>query len=313
MKNMKKLWLLPAAAAAAGAGSVYGIYRYAFYSPRKNQDDDHDLPIPIPTQEQRDRCISLIDAMNAKPYERVGILSHDGLKLSGRYYHTADGAPLAILCHGYRGTPSRDFCGGASICLNKGFNVLLIEERAHCSSEGHTISFGVNERYDVLAWVRYATERFGPETRILLGGISMGAATVLMASELELPANVRGILADCPYTTPEEIITEAGKMLKFPMEPLLPFVRLAAQVFGGFTLAGVNAAAAVRHTKVPILLIHGETDGLVPCRMSREIAAANPGMIELHTFPGAGHGLSYLTDTARYTGLIEAFSRKIGL
>ena len=191
--------------------------------------------------------------------------------------------------------------------------MLMIEERAHCSSEGHTISFGINERYDVLNWTRYAAERFGPDTKILLGGISMGAATVLMASELGLPQNVRGILADCPYTTPEEIITLTGKKLKFPMEALFPFVRLAAKLFGGFTLGGVNAASAVRHTKVPVLLIHGEADELVPCRMGREIAAANPAMVELHTFPGAGHGLSYLADTPRYTALIEAFCRKIGM
>ena len=310
---MKKLWMLPSSAAGVTAASVYWIYRYVFYSPHKNQDDDHDLPIPIPTQEQRDRCISLIDKLNAKPYERVSILSHDGLRLSGRYYHTTDGAPLAILCHGYRGTPSRDFCGGANICLDRGFNVLLIEERAHCTSEGHTISFGINERYDVLNWTRYAAERFGPDTKILLGGISMGAATVLLASELDLPQNVRGILADCPYTTPEEIIKETGRMLKFPMEVAMPFVRLSAQVFGGFTLGGVSTAGAVRHTKVPILLIHGEADGLVPCSMGREIAAANPVMVDLQTFPGAGHGLSYLTDTERYTGLMEAFCGKIGL
>ena len=310
---MKKLWMLPAAAAGIGAGSVYWIYRFVFYSPHKNQGDDHDLPIPIPTQEQHDRCISLIDKLNAKPYERVSILSHDGLRLSGRYYHTADGAPLAILCHGYRGTPSRDFCGGANICLDKGFNVLLIEERAHCTSEGHTISFGVNERYDVLNWTRYAAERFGAGTKMLLCGISMGAATVLMASGLDLPANIRGIMADCPYTTPEEIIKEAGTMLKYPMEPALPFVRLAARVLGGFSLSGASAAEAVRNTRVPIMIIHGEADKLVPCSMSREIAAANPGMVELHTFPGAGHGLSYLTDTERYTSLIDAFCDKIGL
>ena len=288
LKNRKKLWLIPAAAAGAGAGSVYWIYRYIFHSPRKNQGDDHDLPIPIPTQEQHDRCISLIDALNARPYERVSILSQDGLRLS-------------------------DFCGGANICLSRGFNVLMIEERAHCSSEGHTISFGINERYDVLNWTRYAAERFGPDTKILLGGISMGAATVLMASELDLPGNIRGILADCPYTTPEEIITLTGKKLKFPMEALFPFVRLAAKLFGGFTLGGVNAASAVRHTKVPVLLIHGEADELVPCRMGREIAAANPAMVELHTFPGAGHGLSYLADTGRYTALIDAFCKKIGI
>ena len=191
--------------------------------------------------------------------------------------------------------------------------MLLIEERAHCTSEGHTISFGINERYDVLNWTRYAAERFGPDTKILLCGISMGAATVLLASELDLPQNVRGIMADCPYTTPEEIIKETGRMLKFPMKLAMPFVMLSARIFGGLTLGGVSTAEAVRHTKVTILLIHGEADGLVPCSMGREIAAANPAMVDLQTFPGAGHGLSYLTDTRRYTDLIEAFCEKIGL
>ena len=310
---MNKLWTIPAAAAAAGTGSVYGIYRYVFRSPRRKQNDDHELPIPIPSQEQHDRCISLIDALNARLRERVTISSFDGLRLCGRYYHTADGAPLAILCHGYRGTPSRDFCGGADICLSAGFNVLMIEERAHCRSEGHTISFGVNERRDVLAWVQYAAQRFGPDTKILLAGISMGAATVLMASELDLPANVCGILADCPYTTPEEIIAVVGEMMKFPMKLSMPFVRLAARVFGGFSLKNGSAVSAVRNTRVPILLIHGEADGLVPCGMSREIAAANPDMIELQTFPGAGHGLSYLSDTERYTKLVLGFCERIGL
>ena len=310
---MNKLWTIPAAAAAVGTGSVYGIYRYIFHSPRGKQNDDHELPIPIPTQEQHDRCISLIDALNARLRERVTISSFDGLRLTGRYFHTADGAPLAILCHGYRGTPSRDFCGGADICLNAGFNVLMIEERAHGRSEGHTISFGVNERYDALAWTQYAAQRFGPDTKILLAGISMGAATVLMASELDLPANVCGILADCPYTTPEEIIAIVGEMMKFPMKLAMPFVRLAARVFGGFSLKNASAVSAVRNTKVPILLIHGEADNLVPCGMSREIAAANPAMIELQTFPGAGHGLSYLSDTERYTKLVLDFCERIGL
>ncbi len=308
-----KVLLPPAAAAGFGALTVCGLFGYIFYSPLGKQNDDHHILAPVRSQEEYERSIALIDALNARPYEPVSIRSRDGLRLAGRFYHTEGGAPLAILCHGYRGTPSRDFCGGADLCLQAGFNVLLIEERAHVSSGGHTITFGVRERYDVLDWTEYAVQRFGKDTKILLAGISMGAATVLMASELELPDNVRGILADCPYTSPAEIITEVGRTMKIPMKLALPLVELGARMLGGFSLRDADAAAAVRNAKVPILLIHGEADNFVPCDMSRVIAEANPAMVERHTFPDAGHGLSYLVDTARYARLVEEFCKKIGL
>ena len=150
--NLKRIGISSAIVASTGALTEYGIFRYVFYSPLGRQNDDYQILAPIQTREQYDRSIELIDKLRARAYERVSILSHDGLRLAGRYYHTADGAPLAILCHGYRGTPTRDFCGGANICFDAGYNVLLIEQRAHCSSEGHIISYGINERYDVLAW-----------------------------------------------------------------------------------------------------------------------------------------------------------------
>ncbi len=311
--DRRKILLAPAAAAGVGALTVCGIFGYIFYSPLGKQNDDYHILAPVRTQEEYDRSVALIDAINARSYEPVEISSRDGLRLAGRYYRTADGAPLAILCHGYRGTPSRDFCGGADLCLQSGFNVLLIEERAHCTSGGHTITFGVKERYDVLDWTEYAVKRFGKDTKILLAGISMGAATVLMASELGLPDNVRGILADCPYTSPAEIITEVGRSMKIPMKLALPLAELGARVLGGFSLRSADAAAAVRNAGVPILLIHGEADDFVPCGMSRVIAEANPALVERHTFPDAGHGLSYLVDTARYARLVEAFCKKIGL
>ena len=116
------------AASVMAAGAVlvseYFSYRFIFYSPRGGQNDDHRLMVALKSKEEREKSIAMIDALNEKPFERVEITSFDGLQLRGRYYHIADGAPLAILCHGYRGTPSRDFCGGADICFNEGMNVL---------------------------------------------------------------------------------------------------------------------------------------------------------------------------------------------
>ena len=95
------------------------------------------------------------------------------------------------------------------------------------------------------------------------------------------------------------------------MKVVYPLVDLAARSFGRFSLNGADAVQAVKNTKVPILIVHGESDGLVPCDMSRRIADANPKMIRRYTFPGAVHGLSYIVDPARYTELVKEFCKEI--
>ena len=134
----------------------------------------------------------------------------------------------------------------------------------------------------------------------------MGAATVLMACSLELPANVRGILADCPYSAPSAIIRKVCKDIGYPADIVYPFVWLGAILFGHFRLDACNAKDAVQHANIPILLIHGEDDRFVPCDMSVEIAQHCPNA-QLFTFPNAGHGLSYLMDQKRYEQICSQF------
>lgn len=306
MKKTRTALCAASAAAAASLGGLYSLYRYAFYSPNAVQNDDRHISSNAQMQVYKEELLRAIDELNAQPYERVSITSADGLRLAGRYYPAGEGAPLVIGCHGYRGTPSRDFSAGAAIYRSMGCALLLIEERGQCGSAGHTITFGAMEKFDVLLWTRWAAERFG-NIPMLLGGISMGAATVLMASALDLPENIRGIIADCPYTSAEDILRSvAGKI-----HPLaVPLARWSARLFGGIDLAQADAVSAVKHARVPILLIHGEDDRFVPCDMSRAIAAANPEKIELHTFPGAGHGLSCLVNRERYEALVKDFAAR---
>ncbi|MBR0417304.1 MAG: alpha/beta hydrolase [Firmicutes bacterium] len=288
----------------------YGCYRYVFYSVPDPDADDFALSDPLQPEEQKKLCIEMISKLKEKPFERVYTYSFDGLKLAGRYYHKDDDAPLVIMCHGYTGTPSRDFCGGADICLSSGYNALLIEQRAHNGSEGRTISFGILERKDVLSWIDFALRKFGKDKEILLTGISMGAATVLMSIALGLPENVKGIIADCPYAYPEEIIKHVGKERHLPIGLLLPFIRLGARLFGHFGLSDGDAVSSVKRAEIPVMIIHGEADDFVPCEMSEEIRMANPEYVERHTFPGARHGVSYLTDRERYTKLVKDFYKK---
>ena len=299
------------APAAASVGTLYATYRYAFHSPNSRQNDDHAVAHTSQMDPLSDRIHGMIDAAQAIPYESVWITCRDGLQLHARYYHSRDGAPLNICFHGYRGTPRRDFSGGIQIMLKAGQNVLMVEQRAHCESEGSTITFGVKERYDCLDWIHYALDRFGRGTKILLVGISMGASTVLMAAGLPLPPEIKGIIADCPYTSPEAIIRKVVGGKRRPTELSYRVTALAARLFGGFDLTAASPLEAVTKTKLPILLIHGEEDRFVPCTMSKELYAAAPDHIQLELFPGAGHGLSYLVDQERYERVVREFQQQV--
>ena len=281
-------------------------YFVAFYSSPRRAENPYKLPSGEQYEQGRELMLSLIRELDGIPFEPVTITAFDGVQLCGRYYHVRDGAPVQIELHGYRGSALRDFCGGNKLAREAGMNTLLVDERANGRSGGRTITFGVKERRDCLSWIEYANSRFGP-VPIFLAGVSMGAATVLMAAGLPLPANVAGIIADCPYSSPEAIIRKVCREdMHLPPALLMPFVRLAARLFGRFRLDGASAVEAARDTGIPILLLHGEDDRFVPCGMSREIHDAAPGST-LVTFPGAGHGLSYIVDGARYAAAVERF------
>ncbi|MBO4406613.1 MAG: alpha/beta hydrolase, partial [Clostridia bacterium] len=211
--------------------AIGGVYWIAFYSPHKGQNDVYRLDEVTDDPAEKEKMRAMIARLDAVPFEPVEIRSSDGLTLRGRYYHAGDGAPLSIGFHGYRGTPVRDFSGGAMMSMRLGHNLLLVEERAHCGSGGHTLTMGIREKKDVLDWIAYARGRFGPGVKILLYGVSMGAATVLMAAGEDLPDSVRGVIADSPYTTPLEILKKvAVRDRRLPEKPAEWALRLAARL-----------------------------------------------------------------------------------
>ncbi len=296
--------LIALAVVAAVIGVVlflsYYTFYTCFYSPTNRKTDPYSLLSGSQYEAVKEQIFACTRIMDLDTCKWVYTDSFDGLTLAGRYYHTADRAPLLILFHGYRSMSLRDCAGGYLLGKKLGFNVLAVDERAHCESGGNVISFGIHERRDCLAWIRFALSSFGSDTQIVLSGLSMGAATVLMASALDLPENVAGILADCPYSSPADIIRKVCRDRHLPDHLAYPFILLGARIFGGFDLEETTACNAVKKAKVPILLLHGEDDRFVPCEMSRQIHNCCRSDAQLHTFPGAGHGLCYMVDPVRY-------------
>lgn len=304
------IWIALILAAVLAFALHYG-YKLAFF-----YEDPQASPYAYGQEEQILSCKETLDAAIAafekEPYESVSITSHDGLKLAARYYHVADNGPLEIHCHGYKGNAVRDFCGAWQIARENGHNVLLIDQRCHGKSEGHTITFGIQEQRDVVAWIRYANGRFGA-VPVLLCGVSMGAATVLMVSGRDdLSENVKGIVADCPYDAPSNIIRKVlGQDMGMPVPVVYPLIRLGGRVYGGFDLNADSPAEAVKRGKVPILLIHGDDDRFVPYEMSRKIHSCAPEKIRFHTVPGAGHALNYVKDPETYRRVVKEFTENV--
>lgn len=286
-------------------------YIITFYMPKRKEDEPYKLPQGEQYENELSNIKKWVEELLAMPCEEIRIKSHDGLKLYGRYYHTADGAPVQIMFHGYRSSSNLDFCGGARFAMRMGHNVLLVDQRSHGKSEGHTTCFGILERHDCLNWVKYISNRFGADTKIILSGLSMGAVTVLMSATLDLPENVVGIIADCPFSSPRDVIKKVCRDQNLPADFLFPFIKLGALFYGHFRLEACSAVEGASVSKKPILLFHGDDDRFVPCQMSVKVKEANPEMIHFEIVPGAGHGLCYLVGPKQYETATERFLEKV--
>lgn len=283
-------------------------YLMPFYNKKRVFDDKE---ISLPDNEiyklHHDEIISDIENGRKMKSIEFTIKSHDNLNLYGKYFESFKDAPIEIMFHGYRGSGERDLSTGIRRAKSCGRNVLIVDQRSHGKSDGHTISFGIKERYDCLSWVNFVVKEFGSDIKIILTGISMGAATVMMASNLDLPKNVIGILADCGYDTPRNIIKKYIYDMKLPGNFFIPFVKLGGLIFGHFNLDKVTPLSCVKEAKVPIIFIHGESDTFIPYQMSENLYKACSSRKHLVIIKNAEHGVSYLEDPITYVNELNNF------
>lgn len=286
-------------------------YRLAFYSKNKKpKTDEINLPNQPIYQLFKNDIIQDITDIRKLDYQEFKIKSFDGLNLYGKYYECIKGAPIEIMFHGYRGNGERDLSTGVKRAFKCNRNALVIDQRGSGKSEGHTISFGINERHDCVSWAKFVSKHFGNDIPIILTGISMGAATVMLASSMDLPQNVIGILADCGYDKASDIIKKVIKQMKLPANIFYPFVKLGAKFFGHFNLEETSPYESVQNSKLPIIFIHGEKDDFVPCYMSERLYNVCKSRKKLVTIKDADHGVSYLVNPNTYITELNNFFNK---
>lgn len=233
--------------------------------------------------------------------------SRDGLQLhSYRITNEKEGHNYVIICHGYRNQGS--YMGiYAQAFYQMGFHLVIPDARGHGKSEGSYIGMGWPERLDVVDWCRRITAA-DPAAQIVLFGVSMGAATVMMASGEDLPAQVRLIIEDCGYTSVwDEFRLQMDELFEVATIPALTAADLVTRVRAGYGFKEASAIRQVEKNTLPILFIHGEDDAFVPFAMADQLYEAAREPKAKLAIPGAGHGGSAQTDSLKYWNTIEEF------
>lgn len=225
----------------------------------------------------------------------VAISSFDGLRLQAwlvQRPEAADGdhrLKFAILCHGYTGFPEE--MGYQAIRFyEQGFSILAPSARGHAHSEGNILGMGWKERLDLIDWIKWINKSFS-DPEIILYGISMGAATVMMASGENLPENVRCIIEDCGFSSVyDQYKHSMVEMMGIPVFPFMLYIIITTKLVTGINLLKDGwSTRQLARSKVPVFFVHGSADRYVPFRMLDENYSAHPGSKEKMIVENAPH------------------------
>lgn len=253
----------------------------------------------------------LAEKTKSLPVEQVSITSDDSLNLTGSLYRCEKPKRIILAMHGWRSNWWTDFCCSIDFLHNENCMMLMPDQRGTNDSEGDYIGFGVLERNDCALWIKYIVERFGHDLPIYLLGISMGATTVLMTSGCELPDCVKGIISDCGFTSPHAIWKHVlDNNLKMNEKLTYPIANAILKREANFSGDDYSTIDALKVNTRPVLFIHGSDDKFVPIDMTFENYLATSAPKQLLIVPGAGHGMSYVVETASYQKAVRKFFKK---
>ena len=269
------------------------------------------------------------------PFEKLTLTASNGEKIYARLLlPEKSNGRMIIACHGAHSSGICEFCFSAPYFHRMGYTILMLrdtpagmvatrrldgdegallhlallpEHRGCGESEGKFLGYGTHESKDTFLWIDCARKRF-PELDIFLLGVSMGGATVLMMSDKITDPTVKGIIADCSYTSAwDEFAYQLKNPFGLPAFPLLYIFDLYCRIICKYSLRDASPIKAVRGARVPILFIHGAKDALVPVKMQKELFDACPTQKEMLTVENAVHAQSYYTDPRAYEATTEKF------
>ena len=295
------------AAGAAGGWNALGNYLYDRVMVPLARDPNQEDVNPV---QRSGRSW----ARRREGFQETAIQAVDGLRLWAAVAPGRENCHRWAVCvHGYH--DSYESMGAIARHYHElGWNVLLPDQRGHGRSEGDYVGWGYDERLDVLSWVNWIVRK-DQEAEVLLHGVSMGGATVLMATGGVLPKQVKAAVSDCSYTSIEaeirHLLTSSKEELPFrlPSGLLLYRLRKTALRRAGFDLRLASPVEAVARSKTPTLFIHGGEDDFVPTSMMETLYQAARCPKSFLWVPGADHAASVGTDETLYWTTVAGFLR----
>ena len=238
--------------------------------------------------------------------EKVTIPSYDGKNLHADLFRSESGSDIYVICiHGYTSSP-RNMGIYAKQFYEWGYNVLMPSLRGHADSEEEFISMGWKDRLDVIEWIKYLVNDH-PECRIILHGVSMGAATTMMTVGEELPDNVKLAIEDCGYTNVWEILKHKMTQMKIPEFPFLYSANDVNKRKANFNFKEASCIEQLKKYKIPMLFIHGEADTFVPYEMLDQVYSACPTEKDILSVPDAPHARSVCAHPDMYWSKVKEF------
>ena len=305
--NPKKRWRIILGMiifAIVAAGYAIGDYFVDYALKRGNAAD----PLAPPAA-----CVSIHDktreipAMPTAPAEKWSAVASDGRHLAATFYAPQKlGNRWAILVHGY-GRDQRYAGDYAEAYLERGYRVLTPDLCASGESEGRYITMGVKESEEIALWAAKIKEK-DPDAEIVLHGVSMGAATVVIAAgKCDVPG-LAAVIEDCGYTSAYEMFgNQLGVIFGLPEFPIMTCVDIVSGIKTGVKVSGAAPLEAMPSIKVPVLFIHGDADTLIPPAMMEELFAACRTKKAKLVVEGAGHGDAMKKDGKKYWDAIFSF------
>lgn len=304
-----------AAGAAVFAGELFHIH-YDLMG-RENHKFRSVLALfeQAPSENQPDRVALNIEknlrwAKN-QPVEKLYLQSDRGERLAGWLTYPDEKSDVfVVFAHGHHTDHNGDPANFIKYYVEKGFNFLAMDHVACGESQGRYCGFDLFESADCLKWIDYLIERFGTDIKIIIHGVSMGGSTVCQMVS-RIPCQVRFAVADCPFAGALDEFADAARNagVKLPGFIINAFNGIN-KLTAGFDLKDTDVRNSVSRSKVPMLFVHGDRDGLIPIESCLELYDLCNSEKYMLTVGGADHAQSVVVNPESYFKKLNEYIEK---
>ncbi|HET9825940.1 MAG TPA: alpha/beta fold hydrolase [Chitinophagaceae bacterium] len=241
------------------------------------------------------------------PFETIHLKTSSHLSIEAWYIPVDTSKGTVILFHGLGGNKSF-LLDQAYEFMYLGFNVMLVDLRAHGNSDGSTTTLGVREAEEVK--LAYGHIRQKGEKNIILYGFSLGSVVITKAI-YDYGLSPSHVILDIPFGNLKNLLEGRARVLGFPEEPFGLLVTFWSGVERGFNGFKHNTCQYARGVKCPVLLQYGLRDKLVTQQETdcifKNIASGNKKLV---IYKDAGHELLLNKDPDKWRTEVKDFLLK---